>query len=137
MSQARLGPRTEPTPPSDIGINSDVDITDGGDVPAAEQDQEADDVDDDTGVSLPVVVDRVLRVRVQDRSGRWVAKIGVQADGEARLSAGDAEEDIWAYNPQGELWTKGGVPADESESEGEKEGSGDDYEGGGDYSGDE
>jgi hypothetical protein len=135
--KARLGPRTEPTPPSDIGINSDVDITDGGDVPAAEQDQEADDVDDDTGVALPVVVDRVLRVRVQDRSGRWVAKIGVQADGEARLSAGDAEEDIWAYNPRGELWAKGGVPADESESEGEEEGSGNDYEGGEDDSGDE
>ncbi|KAF8197762.1 hypothetical protein K438DRAFT_1967321 [Mycena galopus ATCC 62051] len=62
---------------------------------------------------------------------------GVQADGEAQLSVGDAEEDIWAYNPQGELWTKGGVPADESESEGEKEGSGNDYEGGADNSGDE
>jgi hypothetical protein len=82
---------------------SGVNITDGDDVPEAEQDQEEDDIDDDTGVALPVVVDRVLRVRVRDSSGRWVAKTGVEMDGEARISAGNAEEDIWAYNPRGEL----------------------------------
>jgi hypothetical protein len=116
--KVRLGPRTEPTPPSDIGINGDNDdITHGGDVPEADQDQEEDNIDDDTAVALPAVVDRVLRVRVQDRRGRWVAKIGAQVDGEARISAGDAEEDIWAYNPRGELWKKGGIPADESSEE--------------------
>ncbi|KAJ7892436.1 hypothetical protein B0H13DRAFT_1886779 [Mycena leptocephala] len=115
----------------DIGINAGVHITDGDDVPDDEQDQEADDIDDDTGVALPVVVDRVLCVRVQDISGRWVA---VRADGEARLSATDVEEDIWAYNPRGELWTKGGVPADESESGSDSEGPGsrDDYDANGD-----
>ncbi|KAJ7809244.1 hypothetical protein B0H14DRAFT_2608223 [Mycena olivaceomarginata] len=73
---------------------SGINITDGDDVPEAEQDQEEDDIDDDTGVALPVVVDRVLRVRVRDSSGRWVAKTGVEMDGEARISAGNAEEDI-------------------------------------------
>ncbi|KAJ6528844.1 hypothetical protein B0H19DRAFT_1083185 [Mycena capillaripes] len=126
--KARLGPHSKLPPPSDIGINAGVDITDGDDVPKDEQDQEADDIDDDTGVPLPAVVDRVLRVRVQDRSGRWVAKGGVRANGEARISAADAEENIWAYNPRGELCAKGGVPADESESDSEGSGSGDDYD---------
>ncbi|KAJ7856042.1 hypothetical protein B0H13DRAFT_1902827 [Mycena leptocephala] len=103
-----------------IRINAGVDITDGDDVPEDEQDQEADDIDDDTGIALP------------DISDRWVAKAGVRADGEARLST-DAEE-IWAYNPRGELWTKAGVLADESESgsDGEGPGSGDDYDANGD-----
>ncbi|KAJ7912694.1 hypothetical protein B0H13DRAFT_1874539 [Mycena leptocephala] len=98
-------------------INAGVDITDGDDVPEDEQDQEADDIDDDTGIALP------------DISDRWVAKADVRADGEARFSAADAEE-IWAYNPRGELWTKAGVLADESESgsDGEGPGSGDDYD---------
>ncbi|KAJ6586747.1 hypothetical protein B0H10DRAFT_1961591 [Mycena sp. CBHHK59/15] len=113
----------EPLPPSDIGIN----INDDGDVGSEdEQDQDMDDIDDDSGVSLLVVIDRVLHV--QDPSGRWVAKVGVHTDGEAQISAGDAEEDIWAYNPRGELWAKGGVPADDSDSESEKAGSGDSYE---------
>ncbi|KAJ6621541.1 hypothetical protein B0H10DRAFT_1945349 [Mycena sp. CBHHK59/15] len=123
--KARLGSCAEPLPPSDIGIN----INDDGDVGSEdEQDQDVDDIDDDSGVSLLVVFDRVLRVRVQDPSGRWVAKVGVHTDGEARISAGDAEEDIWAYNPRGELWAKGGVPADDSDSESEKAGTGDNYE---------
>jgi hypothetical protein len=125
--KAHLGPRTQPTLPSDARANCDKDITDGGDVPEDEQDQEDDDIDDDTGVPLPVVVDRVLRVRVQDRTGRWLAKAGVRAKGEERLSAGDAEEDIWAYNPRGELWAKVGIPPEDSDSEDENVGSGDDY----------
>ena len=40
--------------------------------------------------------------------------------------------DIWAYNPRGELWTKGGVPADESEPGSEDPSSGDDYDTNGD-----
>jgi hypothetical protein len=100
--RALVGPRIQSTPPVDIGM-SGINITDGDDVPEAEQDQEEDDIDDDTGVALLVVVDRILRVRVHDSSGRWVAKTGVEMDGEARISAGNAEEDIWAYNPRGEL----------------------------------
>ncbi|KAF8207758.1 hypothetical protein K438DRAFT_1755176 [Mycena galopus ATCC 62051] len=126
--KARLGSRAQPLPPSDIGINDGTDITDGDGIPEDEQDEEADGIEDNTGVPLPVVVDRVLRVRVQDNTGCWVAKVGIHADGEARFSAGDAEEDIWAYNPQGELWTKGGIPADESGSEDEGTGSGDNYD---------
>ncbi|KAJ7761302.1 hypothetical protein B0H14DRAFT_3165715 [Mycena olivaceomarginata] len=34
---------------------------------------------------------------------------------------------IWAYNPRGELWAKGGIPPEESDPESENAGSGDDY----------
>jgi hypothetical protein len=113
--------------PSNVRINTEVDITDGDDVPEDEQDQEDNNIDNDTGVPLLVVVDRVLWVRVQDRSGRWVAKAGMRVEGEERLSAGDAQEDIWAYNPRGKLWAKGSIPPEELDPESENAGSGDDY----------
>ncbi|KAJ6597355.1 hypothetical protein B0H10DRAFT_2232111 [Mycena sp. CBHHK59/15] len=119
--KARLGPRTEPLPPSDVGINTNDDSDD----PESAEDNE--EIEDDTGVSLPEVVDGVLRVCIQDKSGRWVAKAGIHANGEKGLTVGDAEEDIWAYNPHGELWVKGGVPDDDSGSEEDGPGSGDDY----------
>ncbi|KAJ7934432.1 hypothetical protein B0H13DRAFT_1855324 [Mycena leptocephala] len=81
---------------------------------------------DDKDIPLPEVVDRVLRVRVRNAACRYVARCAVQAEGESGLSAADAEEDIWAYHPQGQLWTKARIPAEEKWSP-EDENTGDDY----------
>ncbi|KAJ7841568.1 hypothetical protein B0H14DRAFT_2586791 [Mycena olivaceomarginata] len=82
--------------PSSLHLNPDgANIADrDGILSEDEQDQEVDDIEDDMGVPLPLVVECVLHVRVQDTSGHWLAKVGIYADGEAQLSAGDAEEDI-------------------------------------------
>ncbi|KAJ7743728.1 hypothetical protein DFH07DRAFT_777341 [Mycena maculata] len=117
--RARVGARTPPSAAVDIGIEPTVEITDGDDVPDDQQDQEFDEIEDDADVPLPEVVDRVLRIRVRNATGRYVARCAIQAEGESGLSAADAEEDIWAYNDQGELWTKAGTPAEESSSEDE------------------
>ncbi|KAJ7923975.1 hypothetical protein B0H13DRAFT_1864442 [Mycena leptocephala] len=90
------------------------------------QDQESDQIEDDKDIPLPEVVDRVLRVRVRNAACRYDARCAFQAEGESGLSAADAEEDIWVYHPQGQLWTKARIPAEEKWSP-EDENTGDDY----------
>ncbi|KAK7036323.1 hypothetical protein R3P38DRAFT_2414207, partial [Favolaschia claudopus] len=93
----RVGRRTLPENPADLDINPEAaNITDGDDVPE-DQRSDGDEIEDDADVPLPVVVDRVLRVRIKDsRTGKYIARHAVQAEDENGLSAADAEEDIWA-----------------------------------------
>ncbi|KAJ7230781.1 hypothetical protein C8J57DRAFT_1251668 [Mycena rebaudengoi] len=115
--RARVGPATLPDAPEDLGLATSAGITDDGEV--AEEDlEEEDEVHDDSDVPLAAVVDRVLRVRVRNPAGQLVAKRTIDSESDEGLISGDAEEDIWAYNSNGELWTKvGATEREESSSE--------------------
>ncbi|KAJ7234273.1 hypothetical protein C8J57DRAFT_1249415 [Mycena rebaudengoi] len=115
--RARVGPATLPDAPEDLGLATSAGITDDGEV--AEEDlEEEDEVYDDSDVPLAAVVDRVLRVRVRNPAGQLVAKRTIDSESDEGLISGDAEEDIWAYKSNGELWTKvGATEREESNSE--------------------
>jgi hypothetical protein len=105
--KARMGSVTLPDLPSDGGLGREQ-MEDCGDIP--------DDDDrvglhglqpeDDSDIPLAQVVKGALGIQVGGPSVDLTAKLVIEENSIEGLSTADAEEDIWAFNDKGQMWTK-------------------------------
>lgn len=101
--KARIGSCDLPNLPGDASSDA-----------RAEEEEEEEDDGDDTDVSLGAVIEAALGkgLVAPVRSHLEVERVEADADNPLALTAATEEEDVWAYNDQGQKWSTIGLPAE-------------------------